>query len=134
MTSRSANVLVIFIVAIFAFCFASVFASMTGTIAILPSNNDSDTLLDNVSIADENLTSNNYNAPSYTKQTDNNIDDSKDDDKSNVETTVDKTTSSEKTSTSAKPSSQDTSGKDVQPSETPSTGGDSSDIETTTED
>ena len=133
MTSRSANVLVIFIVAIFAFCFASVFASMTGPIAILPSNNDSDMLLDNVTIADDNLTSNNnYNTPSYTKQTDDTDDNTKDDDKSDVETTVDKTTSNEKTKTSTK-TTTDTSKNEVEVTEDTSKS-DSSDVETTSED
>ena len=36
MASRSATVLVVFIVAVLAFCLASVFASMTGPISILP--------------------------------------------------------------------------------------------------
>ena len=132
MTSRSANVLVIFIVAIFAFCFASVFASMTGSIAILPSNNDSDELSDNVTVIDENLTNNNnnYKAPTYTKQTDDSKDNSKDDDKSNVETTVDKSTTQEKTTTSTKDTS-DSQSNENQIKDIPS---DDVDVETTTED
>ncbi len=61
MSSRSATVLVIFIVAVVAFCFASVFASMTGPISILPNNTESDTgLFDNLSVAQDD-SSNNYN-------------------------------------------------------------------------
>ena len=40
MSSKSATVLVILTVAIVAFCLASVFASMTGPINILPNNTD----------------------------------------------------------------------------------------------
>lgn len=47
MASRSATVLVIFVIAIMAFCLASVFAAMTGPINILPDNSGS--VLDNLS-------------------------------------------------------------------------------------
>ena len=50
MSSRSATVLVIFVVAIFAFCLASVFGSMTGVISILPNGtDDGPSVLDNLS-------------------------------------------------------------------------------------
>ena len=42
MSSKSATFIVIFIVAIVAFCLASVFAAMTGPISILPNGTDSD--------------------------------------------------------------------------------------------
>lgn len=47
--SKSATFLVIFIVAIVAFCIACVCASMTGQISILPNDNESDSILDNLS-------------------------------------------------------------------------------------
>lgn len=46
--SKSATFLVIFIVAIIAFCIACVCASMTGQISILPNDNESDSFLDNL--------------------------------------------------------------------------------------
>ena len=49
MSSKSATFLVIFIVAIIAFCLASVFAAMTGPISILPFENNSDNTSDDVS-------------------------------------------------------------------------------------
>ena len=48
LSSRSAKVLVIFVVAIIAFCLACVCASMTGPISILP-NESSGGILDNLS-------------------------------------------------------------------------------------
>ena len=131
LASRSANVLVIFIVAIFAFCFASVFASMTGPIAVLPENNDSDVMLDNISLVPNNSVSNdNSKYQSYQKQTDDNTDDdsnddSNDDDKSKVETTVDKTTKDKKTS-------DDSNTKDTS-SDSKSESSGSDDVETTTD-
>ena len=126
LASRSANVLVIFIVAIFAFCFASVFASMTGPIAVLPENNDSEMMLDNITIVPNNSISNdNSKYQSYQKQTnDDTDDDSSDNDKSNVETTVDKTTKDKKTS-------DDSNTKDTSSDKGESSGSD--DVETTTD-
>lgn len=49
MSSRSATVLAIFVVAIIAFCLACVFASITGPISILPNESDSSGSLDNYS-------------------------------------------------------------------------------------
>ena len=49
LSSRSATVLVIFIVAIIAFCFACVCASITGPISILPNESDSGGILDDLS-------------------------------------------------------------------------------------
>lgn len=51
MTSRPATVMVIFTVACIAFCLATVFASMTGPISILP-NESSGGVLDNLSAID----------------------------------------------------------------------------------
>ena len=53
MSSKSATVLVIFIVAIVAFCLASVFGAMTGPISILP-NKTNEGVLDNLSSFVEN--------------------------------------------------------------------------------
>ena len=62
MSSRSATVLVIFIVAVLAFCLASVFAAMTGPISILPNQSQSGGVLDNLSaITDDNSNNNKYN-------------------------------------------------------------------------
>ena len=50
MASRSATVLVIFVIAVIAFCLASVCASMTGTISILPNGTgNGPAILDNLS-------------------------------------------------------------------------------------
>lgn len=52
LASRSATVLVIFIVAVIAFCLASVFGAMTGPINLFP--NDSGSVLDNLSAITDN--------------------------------------------------------------------------------
>ena len=126
MSSRSATVLVIFIVAVIAFCFASVFAAMTGPISILPVENESEMLLENLSISDDSSSN------VYTYK-DNSHSDSSDD--SNVETTTD---SSQSSSNQKDNSHQDTPSPTPTPTPPPSTddsgsheGGDSS-IETTT--
>ena len=49
MSSRSATVLVIFVVACVAFCLASVFGAMTGPISILPNESNNGSVLDNLS-------------------------------------------------------------------------------------
>ena len=49
MASRSATVLVIFVIAVIAFCLASVFGAMTGTISILPNESNTGGVLDNLS-------------------------------------------------------------------------------------
>lgn len=107
MSSRSATVLVIFSVAVIAFCLASVFAAMTGPISILPIESDSGGILDNLSAitdSDNNNYHQSYSEDSYdysysdshsddsqvettedTSQNDNN----KNPDDSNVETTTD---------------------------------------------
>lgn len=60
LSSRSATVLVIFIVACIAFCLASVFAAMTGPISILPNESDSGGILDNLSAITDSDNSNSY--------------------------------------------------------------------------
>ena len=78
MSSRFATVLVIFIVAVLAFCLASVFASMTGPISILPNETESGGILDNLSAINTDTSNNNYNYQNYN---DYSSDDSSDDDK-----------------------------------------------------
>ena len=66
LASRSATVLVIFIVAILAFCLASVFASMTGPISILPNESESGGIFDNLSaITDNDVSSDSYGYNDY---------------------------------------------------------------------
>ena len=64
LSSRSATVLVIFIVACIAFCLASVFASMTGPISILPNESESGGILDNLSVLTDSE-DNNYQSYGY---------------------------------------------------------------------
>lgn len=56
MSSKSATLLVVFVIAVGAFCIASVFAAMTGEINILPNETDllnsSDNSTDDVSVSD----------------------------------------------------------------------------------
>lgn len=104
MSSRSATVLVIFTVAIVAFCLASVFASMTGTISILPNGTNESGILDNVSSFVENGNTGesygdkNYNNhESYSSSSSGNSHD--------VETTTDNSASSSQESSSSSSSS-----------------------------
>ena len=60
LSSRSATVLVIFSVAVIAFCLATVFAAMTGPISILPNESDSGGILDNLSAITDSDNSNSY--------------------------------------------------------------------------
>ena len=123
MTSRSATVLVIFIIAIFAFCLASVFAAMTGPISILPDESESGGILDNLSAFTDDI--NDDNSYGYQDYDYSNYDYSSSDD-SQVETTVDDT---------QQPSQQEDSNIETTTESTPSNGGDSgsqSNIETIT--
>lgn len=96
MSSRSATVLVIFMVACIAFCLASVFGAMTGPISILP-NDTSGGILDNLSaITDSNSSPTTYgydDSQSYSQS-------SYDSSSSNVETTVDDSSSNDQSSSS----------------------------------
>lgn len=83
MTSRSATVLVIFVIAIFAFCLASVFAAMTGPISILPNESESGGILDNLSALTDD-TDNSYGYQDYNYQDY----EYSDDDSSQIETTT----------------------------------------------
>ena len=104
MASRSATVLVIFIIAIIAFCLATVFASMTGPISILPAKNESGGVLDNLSVITDTKDGG-YSGQSYGyKDKDyTNKQPSSQSSKSNVETTTD-TSNSKDTSQSSNPS------------------------------
>ena len=123
MSSRSATVLVIFSVAVIAFCLATVFAAMTGPISILPNESDSGGILDNLSAITDSDNSNSYHQ-SYSEDsydyssghsdshsddsqvettTDNSQNDNnKNPDDSNVETTTDKDSSSDSVNTEDK--------------------------------
>lgn len=91
LSSRSATVLVIFIVACIAFCLASVFGAMTGPISILPDENDSGGILDNLSAITDS--DNNYETygseENYDYSNDYNSYDSSQSSDSDVETTTD---------------------------------------------
>lgn len=110
MASRSATVLVIFIIAIIAFCLATVFASMTGPISILPAKNESGGVLDNLSVITDTKDGG-YSGQSYGyKDKDyTNKQPSSQSSKSNVETTTD--------TSSSKDTSQSSSTKDTSSSE-----------------
>lgn len=126
MASRSATVLVIFIIAIIAFCLATVFASMTGPISILPAKNESGGVLDNLSVITDTKDGG-YSGQSYgykDKDYTNNQPSSQSS-KSNVETTTD-TSSSKDTSQSSSSSSGGSSQNTKQNSKQ------SSKVETTT--
>ena len=108
MTSRSATVLVIFIIAIFAFCFASVFAVMTGPISILPNETESGGILDNLSALTDDIddSSNSYGYQDYSHSDYSYSDDS---DNSHVETTTDDSPSSQSTDSDIETTTDDSS-------------------------
>ena len=91
MASRSATVLVIFVIAIIAFCLASVFGAMTGPISIFPNGTDNNTtILDNLSAIGED-NSNSYEYNDYNDYSSS----SSDSGSSNVETTTDDSSQSD---------------------------------------
>lgn len=61
LSSRSATVLVIFVIAIVAFCLASVFGAMTGTITIFPNATDDSSELSNSSYNEYKTYGSEYN-------------------------------------------------------------------------
>lgn len=96
MASRSATVLIIFMIAIVAFCLASVCGAMTGTISILPNGTgNGHTILDNLSaITDDSGDSgkiSGYQDKDYSSSS-----------SSNVETTTDNSAQSSDTSNDVK--------------------------------
>ena len=137
LTSRSATVLVIFIVACIAFCLASVFASMTGPISILPNESDDGGVLDNLSVLTDS-DNNDYQSYGYEESKD--YSSSSDDSQSSepqVETTTDDsqqettTTTTTQTSTSTSSSSSSSSSSHSSGSGGDSSGDSSPEIETT---
>lgn len=94
LSSRSATVLVIFVVACVAFCLATVFASMTGPISILPNESESGGILDNLSVI-ENADTGDYQSSSYDYSNDySSSNDDSQSDEPQVETTTDDSSSS----------------------------------------
>ena len=134
-TSRSATVLVIFVIAIFAFCFASVFAAMTGPISIFPNETDSGGILDNLSAITDDIdnSDNSYGYQSYDYSSYSSSDSSDD---SKVETTTEPATQNnpvEKTPDNSQQSSSGSgSNSDGGSSSGSSSGSGSSNVETTT--
>ena len=113
LSSRSATVLVIAIVAIVAFCLASVFGAMTGPISILPNQSEEGGVLNNLSsFVEHGDTGESYGNTNY----DNHYSEDSQNSGSNVETTIDSGHSG------------DTSGSQQQ-----SSSGDNSHVETTTD-
>lgn len=95
LSSRSATVLVIFVIAVIAFCLASVFGAMTGTISILPNESDSSGgILNNLSAISDGTgdTGVRYDNANY---------DSSSSSSSNVETTQDSSSQSGSSSSSS---------------------------------
>ncbi|WP_405303932.1 hypothetical protein [Methanobrevibacter sp.] len=92
MASRSATVLVIFVIAIIAFCLASVFGAMTGPISIFPNETEGGSILDNLSALTDGHgdTGNSYGNDNYNDYSSSSSDSSS----SNVETTTDDSSSS----------------------------------------
>ncbi len=118
LSSRSATVLVIFVIAMVAFCLASVFGAMTGTITIFPNATDDSSELSNSSYNEYKTYGSEYNNDygSYEDSSNSeNNNDKQDDssgglldsltghsnsDSSNVETTTDSSSNVEHTSDS----------------------------------
>ncbi len=114
-SSRSATILVIFTVACIAFLVATVFASMTGPISIIPTGNNSSGISNNLSTVAG--PSDNYKSSSYDNSKDYSSSSSYSSDKSSksqVETTVDDSSGKQPSSTqddSKKPTSGDSDTK-----------------------
>ena len=110
MSSRSATVLVIFTVACIAFFLATVFASMTGPISILPNESESGGVLDNLSAitdSDDNYDTYGYDdSNDYSQSYEEPSDDSSSEPQ--VETTTETTVESTSSSSSSSSSSVDT--------------------------
>ena len=135
MSSRSATVLVIFTVAIIAFCLACVCASITGPISILPSESNSGSILDNLSAITDG-TGNNGESYGYQDYNDYSSSDSGSSysDDSNVETTTDSSSSSSgshPSSSSTSSSSSTTTVETTTETSTSTSTSSSSDVETT---
>ena len=99
MSSRSATVLVIFVVACVAFCLASVFGAMTGPISILPNESNNGSVLDNLSAITDS--DDNYDTYGYDQSSQSNDYSSSSSQSSEptVETTTDESSSSSSSTT-----------------------------------
>jgi len=99
MSSRSATVLVIFVVACVAFCLASVFGAMTGPISILPNESNNGSVLDNLSAITDS--DDNYDTYGYDQSSQSNDYSSSSSQSSEptVETTTDQSSSSSSSTT-----------------------------------
>ena len=133
LSSRSATVLVIAIVAIVAFCLASVFGAMTGPISILPNGSEEGGVLDNLSsFVEHGDTGESYGNTNY----DNHYSEDSHNGGSNVETTTDSGHSEDTSCSQEQSSSGDTSHVETttqQSAETyTSESSSSSNVETTT--
>lgn len=95
LSSRSATVIVILVIAIVAFCLATVFASMTGPISILPNASNNSSVLDNLSaITDSDDNYQTYRSQDTSKDYSHSYDYSQSSsDDSQVETTTDDSSS-----------------------------------------
>lgn len=135
MSSRSATILVIFVVACVAFCLASVFGAMTGPISILPNESNNGSVLDNLSAITDS--DDNYDTYGYDQSSQSNDYSSSSSQSSEptVETTTDESSSSSShttTDTSTETSQHSDSSQSGSSSSGGSQGGSSSShIETT---
>ena len=130
LSSRSATVLVIFIVACVAFCLASVFASMTGPISILPNESESGGILDNLSVI-EDADTGNHQSYGYDNSNDYSSNyESSQSSEPQVETTTDESSQSSSSSHSSSSTEQHTDDSGSQQHESSGNGG--SNVETTT--
>ena len=135
MSSRSATVLVIFVVACVAFCLASVFGAMTGPISILPNESNNGSVLENLSAITDS--DDNYDTYGYDQSSQSNDYSSSSSQSSEptVETTTDESSSSSShttTDTSTETSQHSDSSQSGSSSSGGSQGGSSSShIETT---
>ena len=123
MASRLATVLVIFVIAVIAFCLASVCASMTGTISILPNGTgNGPAILDNLSAITDGTGDTGVSYGNEHK-------DYSGSSSSNVETTVDN--SAHSSDTSGADQSQDDSHQSDSPDKDKDQGDTQSQVETT---
>lgn len=123
MSSRSATVLVIFVVACVAFCLASVFGAMTGPISILPNESNNGSVLDNLSAITDS--DDNYDTYGYDQSSQSNDYSSSSSQSSEpeVETTTDQSSSSSSHTTTETTSTETSQHSDSSQSGSSSSGG-----------
>lgn len=111
LSSRSATVIVILVIAIVAFCLATVFASMTGPISILPNASNNSSVLDNLSaITDSDDNYQTYRSQDTSKDYSHSYDYSQSSsDDSQVETTTDDSSSHKSDDSNVVTTTDDTS-------------------------